>query len=344
MFAIPSCPADAATAPPPRPRARKISQWIVFVFLLAIGLFLLAVLLRYVDVHAVLAAFQSLSFAQQSAVVSFIFVTLAIAAYRWQVILRGFGYRQPFVKLLGFTFRAAAVSFFIPSFEISGETMKALKLARHGVSRPASFASILFDFVIMGGTNIILGLITAGIAVAWGLHSGAWVIVSAVAIICVLVLAVRHLVRRGTASAFILRCIPVNDKTSEEIQLFDYGISFFLKYSRPWLVRAVLLGIAGFAWELVQVYLVLSFLGVSPGVLMVCVFYVAIYFLNGVPVFGGLGFGEIGAFLSGALFGIPDGTSVAVSLLLRMRQIVVFVVGTALLVKDEVQDVRAGER
>jgi len=46
-----------------------------------------------------------------------------------------------------------------------------------------------------------------------------------------------------------------------------------------------------------------------------------------VPVFGGIGFGEAGAFLAGASLAIPDAQSMALMALLRLRQVVILVVG-----------------
>ena len=144
--------------------------------------------------------------------------------------------------------------------------------------------------------------------------------------------------QRGWFSQLIIKSSPVihyvDDKTLEDIKLFDFGISFFLKESKKYLALAFLTSFLGFLWEMGQIFLGLLFLGVEPQFLTVVIYYLAINFFNSVPVFGGIGFGEAGAFLAGSSLGIPDSTSLALVLLLRLKQLEIILIGGWLFIKD----------
>ncbi len=122
--------------------------------------------------------------------------------------------------------------------------------------------------------------------------------------------------------------------------MFDYGVSFFLKESRRFFVFSALLSALGFVWELTQVFLLLNFLGVQASGLIVALFYLSIYFFNGVPVFGGFGFGEVGAFVSGSFLGASPELSLSLALLLRSRQLVALFVGGAVFILHELKELR----
>jgi uncharacterized protein (TIRG00374 family) len=320
---------------------------LVFVFLCLVGILALSYVIGQIEVGAVFQAVKELSWVEVLALVGCTLLVVFISAWRWQIILRGFGYREHLWKLMKRVMKASAVSFLVPSFEISGETFKGLELQRHGVSVPASFASVFFDYILILSINWAGGLLILFYVLFQGLaFKVEWAILGALIALAVFFLMLRRLFTRGTLSRFLARCIPLNEKTVEAVQLFDYGLSFFVRESRRYLILALGCTVLGFLWELVQLFLILSFLGVQLNLTQIFVFYLVIYFFNSVPVFGGLGFGETGAFISGSFLGVPDSTSLSLAILLRFRQVVLLVLGGSFFmttaIKESLKRLRTG--
>ncbi|MEW5805614.1 MAG: lysylphosphatidylglycerol synthase transmembrane domain-containing protein [Patescibacteria group bacterium] len=334
---------------------KKIQAWfssrvfnrIVFVLLAVLGLSLFILLFWYADFNQIIKAISSVFWLNLAAIFGFVFLVLGLAAWRWQLILRGYGYKKSLANLLGLVFRSAAISLIFPSFEVSGETYKAIRLKKTEVSTPAAFASVFFDYFAVLFVNIFFGAgLLAYVALVGFQHHSLLIFGSGMVLfIAFLILLLRKFFQRGWFSEMIVKKIcsvnPVvcytDEKTLEDIKLFDYGISFFLKESKTYLVKSFLVSILGFVWELAQIWLVLLFLGVWSDFLMVAMFYLAINFFNSVPVFGGIGFGEVGAFLAGASLGISDSTALSLVLLLRLRQLVVILIAGWLFVQDNVK-------
>ena len=318
----------------------KAFNRLIFLALALLGILIFFFLFWYADFAKIIALITTLSPLKILAVLGFIFVVFGLAAWRWQIILRGYGYETKQSKLLGLVFRSAAISLIFPSFEISGETFKAFRLRQAEVSTPASFASVFFDYFMVLITNVVFGIGLLVFVMFHGLGNRflVWPIVGLIFAAWSLYFILNKFFKRGWFSRLIIKSSPVvhyvDDKILEDIKLFDFGISFFLKESKKYLFQGFLVSVLGFMWEMAQIGIGLWFLGVLPDFLTVAVFYLAINFFNSVPVFGGIGFGEAGAFLAGSSLGINDSTSFALVLLLQLKQLEIILIGGSLFAKD----------
>ena len=308
---------------------------IVFVLLACLGFGLLFVMGWYAGMSKIGGIISALPFSRFALLVGFVFVVYAIATARWLLILRGYGYALSPFKLFMTLFKAATVSMIFPSFEISGETYKAYQLQKLGVSKPAAFASVFFEFFTIFIINAMGGLLVLGYVMIQGWRS--FSLVGAVSTLGFVALAVMLFVKvskPGWFTSMVKKSIPLRDADMEAVGLFDYGISFFLRESRFYLLAAIAVTCVGFVWEVVQVGLVAWFLGIPTDPVTIAVLYVGVGLFNSVPVFGGLGFGEAGAFLAGASVGIPDAQSLSLMFLLRVRQIAVLALGSLNFIHD----------
>jgi len=301
---------------------------IVFFLLACCGVFLFIIMERYARLSAVANLVASVPWFGICLVASFPFVVYGIAALRWKYILRGYGYAIAYKKLLRASLESTAVSIILPSFQISGETYKAVETQKWGVSKPAAFASVFFDFFIVFCVNTIGGfaLLAYIIIKGWrgiSLVSG----IGTVVFLIVGILLARMVVKPGWFTRMMKKSVPLDERNLESVGLFDYGISFFMKNALRYAYIGVAISAIGFFWEVVQLSIVASFVGIGITPLAIAVLYVVINFFNSVPVFGGIGFGEAGAFLAGASLAIPDAQSMALMALLRLRQVVILVVG-----------------
>jgi uncharacterized protein (TIRG00374 family) len=220
----------------------KVLNRVSFAVLALIGLCLFVLLFWYADFGKVLNLIASIHWLNLAAVLGFVFIVLGIAAWRWQVILRGYGYKKSIADLLGLVFRSAAISLIFPSFEVSGETYKAIRLKKVGVSTPAAFTSVFFDYFSILVVNIVLGAFLLAYVAFSGFQTrpllifGGWLVLIAFSLLMVF----KKFFKRGWFSDLIIKkacsVSPVvcytDEKTLEDIKLFDYGVSFFLKESK----------------------------------------------------------------------------------------------------------------
>ena len=58
---------------------------------------------------------------------------------RWNVIVRAFGYKVPFHKLVGYKVVGYGISYITPSAKVGGEPVRAALLKRHGIGLKKDF-------------------------------------------------------------------------------------------------------------------------------------------------------------------------------------------------------------
>ena len=308
---------------------------VIFVLLACAGFGLLFIMGWYAGMAKIVGIVSALPFSRFALLVGFMLIVYTLATARWLLILRGYGYSLSWFKLFATLFKAATVSMIFPSFEISGETYKAYQLQKLGVSKPAAFASVFFEFFAIFIINAVGGLLVLGYVMIQGWRSFSLVgVASTLAFIALAVALFVKVSKPGWFTAMVKKSIPLRDSDLEAVGLFDYGISFFLRESRPYLIAAIAVTCVGFVWEVAQIGLVAWFLGIPTDPVTIAVLYVGVGLFNSVPVFGGIGFGEAGAFLAGASVGIPDVQSLSLMFLLRVRQIAVLALGSINFIRD----------
>ncbi len=320
--------------------SHKAADRLIFAALALLGFGLLFVIAWYAGAAKIAGVISAVPLWQFASLFGFAIVVYAIATMRWLLILRGYGYTIPFFRVFFMLFKAATVSLVFPSFEISGETYKAFQLQKFGVSKPAAFAAVFFEFFTIFLVNAAGGLVVLAFIMVQGWRTFSLVgFASTILFAGAALFLFKKFSRQGWFTAMVKRSIPLQDEDVEAVGLFDYGISFFLHESRRYLIAAALVTVAGFSWEIAQIGFVARFLGIPTDALTVAVLYIGVGLFNSMPVFGGLGFGEAGAFFAGASVGVGDAQSLALMFLLRVRQLFVLALGALYFIRDALSSV-----
>ena len=93
---------------------------------------------------------------------------LAMFAARWWLILRSFGQKAPFFKLLGYRLAGFGVSYFTPGPQFGGEPLQVFLLSRkQGVITSTAVASVFFEKLleVLGNfTFLVIGLVVVGLS------------------------------------------------------------------------------------------------------------------------------------------------------------------------------------
>lgn len=303
---------------------RKI---LVAIFTLA-GAVMLVLTLRHIGLESVVEALRMIRSWQIAVILVLPCLTFAIAAWRLKILLAGFGQEANFFYLWRLIFTGFVVSYIAPSFDLAGQTVKALILSSQGISRPAAMAALAIDAMARFLVNSVGALVVAvGVVGYLGIYSSlrtatfsTLVIVAVAAIILW-----RFLRGGGSMTKFLHRYLPTHHR--QDFEDFDQMLVKFVRGSRRPILAAILISALGYALEIVEVGIVLWFLGRKPELLTVLVIYLAIYVPKTLPVPGGLGFAEAGGAFAPALIGSSGALGLSVALLLRARDLTGLAVG-----------------
>ena len=153
------------------------------VLLAGLALGLLWLTLRSVDLHEVWAQLRGLTIAQIGMLAAANALVLLTFSARWWLLLLAQGYRIPYGKLVRYHLAAFGVSYFTPGPHFGGEPLQVyLVSARHAVPTAASLAAVLLDktfemlanftFLIFGILLILRQRVVGGWLDEWLLVSG----------------------------------------------------------------------------------------------------------------------------------------------------------------------------
>ncbi|MBI1974732.1 MAG: flippase-like domain-containing protein [Parcubacteria group bacterium] len=295
-------------------------------FVGAFGVALAVWILRRVGVQEIVGALRGLAAWEIAAIFLFPFLAFLLAAARLKLILGSFSVYQSLWRLWRLVFAGAAMSLLIPSYDVVGQTTRALILKRKGIEGPVVFSVLALDFVARAVTNVVFSLLLLSLVIRVGY-------LFMVPLLCVAVFLLwKAMSRGGTFTKFLRRFVPAH--SHHDLVEFDTLLAVFAREKHAIMLRVVLITALGYLWEIAQVGIALYFLGGSLNIFQTVTMYLAVSLPRVVPVPGGFGFVEIGGVVSSGLLGISGSLGLTMVLVLRVRDITTLVVGLAMLWKE----------
>ena len=256
---------------------------------------------------------------------------------RWWLILRGLGHTLPFWQLLGHRLAAFGVSYFTPGPQFGGEPVQVLLVEQqHGVPRRAAIAAVSLDKVVELLLNF--GFLTIGLLVMLqiGLFDEVSGGTTAIWPLLLLLLpglylwfiwrgrrpfsALLHYVALWVSVGWVMKVATAVSQSEAEMNT--------LCQQTP---QAVLSAIAASAlsWALLMIefYCMVLFLGVPLTLLQLIGLLTAARVAFLLPLPGGLGTLEASQVWAFGLFGLNPAVGIGLSLLIRLRDVALGVVG-----------------
>lgn len=316
----------------------------IFIGLLTlIGILLLVLVLRRIGVSEILGAVQILKPWKIAVILSFPFLTFAIAAGRWKIILEAFGEHVGFGRLWRLVFAGAAISFVAPSFDLSGQASRALFITRGGIHGPIAFAAAAFDSLARALVNIATPLFLIGVAVVFLGFRGAPIVAIFLILSAILVLGIflwLFVKQGGQVTRFLYRFVPTASR--QELQEFDKFLVQFVREKRQAMWLAIFISFIGYLWEVMQVGIVLYFLGLPITILHMIAMHIAISLPKTLPTPGGLGFAETGGAFGSVVIGSSPILGLTVAVILRARDLSGLLIGLLAFLKERYNKSNAG--
>jgi putative membrane protein len=259
----------------------------------------------------------------------FHFVPMALNARAWQLLLPG-RRRGSLLFYLWSVWLREAVNGLLPVARIGGEVVTARLLMRHGLSPPKVVASLVVDMTVTLASQFAFTLLGFALLAFDGgggdvLRQGAIGLLAAIPVVAATVLVQR--IGIFTLLARLFRAL-FGDRLDA---LVGGAAPLDLAVRRLYRRRSALL--ACFAWQLAgwvagsgEIWLSLYFLGHAVPLLVAVAVEAVIQALasGAFVVPGALGIQEGGFLVVGALIGLPSELALALALMRRARDIIVF--------------------
>jgi uncharacterized protein (TIRG00374 family) len=258
-----------------------------------------------------------------------------IEAYGWKVTLGVAAKHLPFWRLLAIRTAGEVVNMTTPTAYVGGEPLKAYLLRRHQVPIVEGLASVVIAKTTMTIAEVLFILL--GIALAFwilGANESSGHTIAAAVLGCGLLLfgtvAFVFVQRKGLFTGIIefLRKIGVTiaflESRAEQLRALDRTILEFYAHNRPAFYTSTGLFFLGWLTEVLEVFVMISYLGGPATVLSAISIGALSVFIKGGTFFipGSLGAQDGGNLLLLKAFGYSDVTGITFALLRRFRELV----------------------
>ena len=310
-----------------------------FLPLIAIGVIAFAVILRTFKIEEV---WKFIRQGKPEFVIGYVAVSVAlmlVLAWRWKIVLKSQKLDVPLYRLFMYRLTGYGISYLTPSAKMGGEPVRASLLQKHGIKFSKGLSSVVIDKTIeiaASGIFFFIGVITVLFRFALPVQTESMMLVFAV-LFLTLVIFIYHRMVSGKGlivSAFkLLRLGKINKFKDSEKKLVKFEnliIKFFQEDKKDFLLS---IAISLFSWVLMFfeykfAALIIGY-NLSFGVLFLIVTFVGAAFLIPIPM--ALGTLEAGQVLVFSLINIKSAAGVALSLIVRARDLLWAVTGLLLM-------------
>jgi uncharacterized protein (TIRG00374 family) len=261
-------------------------------------------------------------------------LTFVLGVWRWKVILKSYSISINFSKLYLWRLAGWTANYLTPSAYLGGEPLKALFISKEAqIDFKPALANVLADSFLNVFTELALTCFAAFFAI---LHFSRFLKFEEsffVAVILIIV-AVYYLYWRISKGMFILspvlklfRVHRWKPKIFFEVWEFEKLFIDFFKNKKKALRKSLLISILMYLSSLVEFWILAYFLGVNFSLWHTILFKVFIVLGYILPIPAGIGTAEISLAKFFEIFGWEASLGVAYSLLIRLKDIILAVLG-----------------
>lgn len=300
-----------------------------------LGALLLYLVIRSVSLADVAATIRQLRWWQLLVLVlANAFVLVSITG-RWWILLRGAGHHVPFLPLFAYRLAAFGLSYFTPGPHMGGEMIQVFMVEREqGVPRSDALAAVVLDKAIEFSINLSFLMLGIAAVLQWRIvprESGQQALGLAAALLVVPVLYLGTTARGyypGTRAVRPLaRRWPRLSSAAETIEESEAQVGRYFRQAPRAFVAAVMVTLVGWVALIGEYWLLVSFLGVNLTLpqLVGSLTAARISILLFIPA--GLGALEASQATAFALLGLDPTLGISASLLIRIRDTFLGLVG-----------------
>lgn len=318
---------------------RALSQLLIW----SLVLLLFWWLLRTVTIADLLPIFQRLTLGNIALLVLANLVVLITLCGRWWLFLNGAGYSLPFWRLLGYRVAAFAVSYFTPGPHLGGEPLQVYLVSkRHGVPPAVAIATVTLDKIL----ELVINFLVLGAGLVFLLQQPQLATLLAPATLylafALSLLPIVLLLALFASRHALVRWVTQPPRATRT------GVPFLAKHLNRWLhiieqselrimalwrsnprLFVIACGISLLSWAALigEFWYMTSVLGLALSFREAFTLLLAMRVAILLPMPAGLGAVEAGLTLVTTALGLPPATGLGLSLLIRLRDVSLGLIG-----------------
>jgi len=313
----------------------------ITIFFILVGIVGMYYILREYKLADILYVYRHFNFLILAIYFCVIFSLNCVLTWRWDVILKSRNIKVPFFKLLVYRIIGTAINFITPGPRVGGEPTQATLLTKHGPEFTEGLSTIMIDKIIdvtTSGLLFLIGLFLVGVKYSFPrnaeipLFIGGVIFVGLIGTFYARMLTSKHfflhIFRFFGLGKTKIRWLNTLEKNIERIELIMIE---FYKHNKKAFLKS--LGISVISWVLmfVEYKLATTLLGINIGVaeIFFIVSFIGMAMLFPIPMaVGVLEAGQLSAF---ALINLSANTAIALAFFVRMKDILIAIIGFILL-------------
>jgi len=297
---------------------------------LVIGLLLFFIVVSKTGIANIVSTFKSFSVLWLLLYVIVSVSIVAVVVWRWRLILISQGYKINYFKLLIYRMAGYAVSYITPSAHVGGEVARAYLLKKEGIDFSKGISTIIIDKSLEITSDVFfasLGAITIVLFYDLNIFIKALLIIIPLLLMCLITIFYYRILHQKGFFTWLFRLLKLHrikklirfERKLEEIELY---VMLFFKHSKKTFRQAFI--ISCLLWILMLFEYKIAILvfrhNVSLFVVFLALAMVGIAYV--VPIPAALGVLEVGEFSMFSLIGLKPSIGVALSFMVRARDLV----------------------
>lgn len=304
-----------------------------------LGLALLYTVFQFFPVSEFLALLKQIPLSLVAAYLGVSAAIYCLLVIRWKIICRQHRVSAPFHRLLAYRYVGFAVSFITPGPRVGGEPVRASLMKRDGIEMPQAMSTVIADKtseLLSFGAMFVLALAAATILTP--LPSGMKTSLIAVAAIMLGLVSFGLInILRGKDpilklyKLFRLNKIKWLKKYKRQLQEFEDNIHGFYGDKPAYFWGAFAVSSVAWSMSLIEFYLILKMLGISPTIFDVFLVYSVVGAIYLLPIPFALGSLEAGQATLFAALGFPAAAGAVSAMITRSRDLLWTFIGLSLL-------------
>ena len=296
-----------------------------------IGIIIVIFLFWYIKIEEIIKAFSYFSFDKLILFIIVSIIMMLLHTLKWSIILKSQGCKVPFFKLFTYKLAGFAVSYVTPSAHIGGEPVRAYLLKNnHNIEFKKSLSSVVIDKSLDLSLNGFFACITILIILA------NFTVPKNTAILMILgffamasaMYAFYHLTL--TEKGFFTTCFrllrlnkwKLTKKYEKDIKGMESHLIYFFKYNKKGFRNAFFTFLLIWILMFVEFKLALLLLGYNASFVAIFIVFSLVGLAYILPVPAALGALEFGQSSASVLLGISKGVGLALSIIIRGRDMI----------------------
>jgi uncharacterized protein (TIRG00374 family) len=303
---------------------------------LILGLLAFILTIKYIGFQEILLQFSTIKpqFVLLYLTVSLMIVVVLIV--KWSIILRAFGHKVSFLKLFMYSRMGYAVGYVVPAFYIGGETVRAYFLnKKHNIPLTDAISSVVIDRAVELPMNFLLAAVMFFIIIFTIRLPLYMLILMGIVILFMIITCTLFYYKMYKKEYFfthlfdILRLEKIKrlEGIREKIMLLEDTLIRFFNNKAKYVIISLLISLLLWLLMMLEFWTGLKIVGYPSNFVQIFLIIVMIGFTMTIPIPASIGIMEIGQIGICVMMGIPAAVAVALSLLVRTRDIIWILTG-----------------